>query len=90
MKDGYFTHRKSKFSTDESSTMYRKCGCIVKKKQLILQGKIEICTWKTRFSIEENSIMYRKCGCILKKKQFLQHERLIFCALKTHVFCRRK
>ena len=63
MKDGYFAHAQKRFSTDENSIMYRKCGCIVKKTQLILQGKTETCTWKTRFSREENSTLYRKYGC---------------------------
>ena len=45
--------------------MYRKSGCIVKKKTF-LQGK----TSKTRVSIEENGIMYRKSGCIIKKHRF--------------------
>ena len=51
--------------------MYRKSGCIVKKKRFYKERlKFYI---ENEISIEENSIMYRKPGCIVKKKTpFLQ------------------
>ena len=66
--------------------MYRKPGCIVKKKPF-LQGNNEILHRKQEV-LSENSIMYRKSGCIVKKKRFYK-ERLKF-YIENEIFIRRK